>query len=295
MKPLSRLLRDPLLSFLVLGAAVFAASSLLDRSVPDTPGRIVVTKERIAQLVADFTRFHRRPPSADEQQGLIHDYLREEASYREAVALGLDRDDPIIRHRLRQKVEFVFDDVAALAEPTEAQLAAHLERHPDAFRIDPHVTFEQVYLDPRRRAADLARVASDLLGQLNHGTADAATAGDSFLLDHRFAAMPSSEVAKLFGADFASTLQQLPLGRWQGPVQSGYGPHLVLVRERTAGGVPALSEVRDAVRREWRNAERQTTKDRLYAGLLARYSVTVEQSNSEHAAAIVPHPDLRSR
>jgi hypothetical protein len=280
-----KLLRDRVVGFGVLGAGVFAASTVLDRSVPRSPDRIVVTGGRIAQLAEDFARLHRRPPSPDEQQALIRDYLHEEVSYREAVALGLDRDDPVIRQRLRQKMEFLFDDVGGLADPTDAQLAAYLGRHPDAFRSDPLVTFEQIYLDPQRRGTRLADDGSDLLERLNAGAADAATLGDPFLLDHRFAALPSSEVAKLFGDGFAGALQQVAVGRWQGPIPSGYGSHLVLVRERTAGGMPALAEVRDAVRRAWQAAERRKTKDELYASLLSRYAVTVEGPRPELAAA----------
>ncbi len=285
-----KLLREPLVHFLVLGAAVFAASSLLDRGAASEPRRVVITQGQIEQLAADFARFHRRPPSPEEQQELIRDCIHEEVSYREAVALGLDRDDPVIRQRLRQKMEFLFDDVAALAEPTDAQLDAYLTQHPDAFRIQSRVTFDQIYLDPQRRSATLSRDAAKLLTQLNQGAADASTLGDPFLLDHRFAATPSSEVATLFGEGFASALGQLPVGRWQGPIQSGYGPHLVLVRKRTPGGVSALSEVRDAVRREWMSAKRQKTRDTFYAGLLARYFITVEQQPRPElaAAAIVP-------
>lgn len=280
-----KLLREPLLHFAILGAAVFAASTLLDRHADGAPRRIVVTRAQIAQLAADFARFHRHAPSPQEQQGLIRDYIHEEVSYREAVALGLDREDPVIRQRLRQKMEFVFDDVAALAEPTDGQLDAYLKQHPDAFRVETRVTFEQIYLDPQRRSAHLAHDAVDLLAQLNGGQVDAARLGDSFLLEHRFDSIPSSEVAKLFGESFASALDQLPLGRWEGPIQSGYGTHLVLVRERTPGGVWALSEIHDAVRREWINAERQKTNDKLYTGLLTRYSVTVEQPSPELAAS----------
>lgn len=273
-----KMLREPLVHFVVLGAAVFAVATLVDRRAAGAPDQIVVTRDQVERLAADFARFHRRPPSPEEQRGLIRDYLHEEVSYREAVALGLDRDDPVIRHRLRQKVEFLFDDVGGLAEPTDQQLETYLQQHPDAFRSAPRVTFEQIYLDPQRRTATLATDAVALLVELNRGTVDAATRGDPFLLDHRFEAVPSSEVVALFGDSFASALERAPLGRWQGPIQSGYGPHLVRVGARTPAGVPPLSEIRDAVRREWMNAARQETRAKLHAGLLARYSVTVQEA-----------------
>jgi hypothetical protein len=273
-----KLLREPFLHFVWLGAAVFALSALMDRRAAGSPNQIVVTRDQTERLAADFARLHRRPPSPEEQRGLIRDYLHEEVSYREAVALGLDRDDPVIRNRLRQKVEFLFDDVGDLAEPTDQQLEAYLQQHPDAFRSAPRITFEQIYLDPHRRTATLATDAVALLAELNRGAVDAATRGDPFLLDHRFEAVSSSEVSALFGDGFAHALERAPLGRWQGPIQSGYGPHLVRVGARTPAGVPPVTEIRDAVRREWMNAARQETRAKLYDDLLARYSVTVQEA-----------------
>ena len=270
------LVRDPVLHFVVLGAAVFAVAAHVDRHAADEPDRIVVTRARIEQLAADFAAVHRRPPSPDERRGLIREYLHEEVSYREAVALGLDRDDPVIRHRLRQKVEFVFDDVGALTEPTDAQLEGYREQHADAFRREVHVAFEHVYLDPQRRSTSLAGDAAVLLAQLRRRALAPTALGDPFLLEHRFDATAASDIAALFGERFASALQQLPLGRWHGPIESGYGAHLVYVRARTPAGHPPLDDIRDAVRREWLHAQRQTAREKLYAGLLARYAVTVD-------------------
>jgi hypothetical protein len=274
-----KLLREPLLHFLLLGAGLFVAFGLAHRRTGPRPGNIVVTQGQIEQLAAGFTRFHRRPPSPDELEGLIRDHVREEVYYREALALGLDRDDANIRRRLRQKMEFISDDVAAMAEPTDEQLRAHLAAHPDAFRIEPRFTFEVVYLDPQRRSESLARDAAHLLARLNQAgaRADGSTVGDPFLLDHEFEEVASSEVATLFGERFAAKLGELAPRRWEGPIESGYGAHLVCVRERTEGRVPALDEVRDAVRREWANVQRQKASEQFYAGLLARYAVTIEQ------------------
>lgn len=272
------LLREPLVHFVAFGAAVFALATLVDRPAAGAPNQIVVTREQVERLTADFTRFNRRPPSPEEQQGLIREYLHEEVAYREALALGLDRDDPVIRHRLRQKVEFLFDDVGGLAEPTDPQLETYLRQHPGAFRHAASVSFEQIYLDPQRRGATLAADAAALRDGLNRGTIDALTHGDPFVLDDRFEGVPASEIAALFGESFATALEEAPLGRWQGPIQSGYGPHLVRVGARTPADVPPLAEIREAVRREWMNTARQETRAKLQASLLARYSVTVEEA-----------------
>ena len=189
---------------------------------------------------------------------MIDDYVREEVWYREALALGLDRDDTIIRRRLRQKLEFLAEDVAAQAEPSDDDLRAYLQAHPEAFAVEPHVTFRQVYLDPRRHGAHLARDVDRLLAELQQisHTADPAELGDGVLLAHRFDHVSAAEVRTLFGDTFAAGVSTLTPGQWQGPVPSGYGVHLVYVSERTAGRIPELVEVREAVRRAWAQAQR---------------------------------------
>jgi hypothetical protein len=194
------------------------------------------------------------------------------------MALGLDKDDTVVRRRLRQKMEFISDDIAAQTEPTDADLNAYLHAHPDSFRVEQRFSFRQVYLNPDKHAENLAGDAAQLLARLTGagGEADASALGDSFLLGHQFAAVPGSEVATQFGEEFAAKLGGLPPGQWQGPVESGYGVHLVLVSERTEGRFPALAEVRVAVRREWDNARRLEANEKFYQELLKRYTVTIE-------------------
>src|ERR1700751_2477737 len=145
-----RLLREPLLHFVLLGGAIFAAHSLVSRRSGAGPHReIVVSQGKLENLVTGFTRTWQRPPSREELRGLIRDYVREEAAYREAIAMGLDRDDTIIRRRLRQKLEFLNDDLAVNADPTDADLQSFLESHADEFKTGPAVTFQHVYLNPQ--------------------------------------------------------------------------------------------------------------------------------------------------
>jgi hypothetical protein len=195
------------------------------------------------------------------------------------MALGLDRDDTVIRRRLRQKMEFVTDDVAELAEPTNDELSAFLKTHADTFRVQRQFTFSQVYLNPERHGENLARDTAKLLAQLQQAgdNADLSELGDSFLLEHKFQALPASEVSKQFGEKFAAKLSELSPGQWQGPVESGYGVHLVLVSERMEGRLPALAEVRDVVRREWANTRRLEANEKFYQELLKRYVVTIER------------------
>lgn len=192
--------------------------------------------------------------------------------------MGLDKNDTVIRRRLRQKLEFVSDDIAAQVQPTEAELNAYLKAHPDAFRVEPRFTFRHVYFNPEKHGATLARDAANALAMLDQAgpKADPAAMGDSFLLEHHFDAMSASEVAKQFGKNFSTRLGTLQPGQWQGPVESGYGLHLVLLSKRTEGRPPELAEVRDAVRRELEDARRLEANEKFYQELRRRYTVTIE-------------------
>jgi hypothetical protein len=198
--------------------------------------------------------------------------------YREALALGLDRDDTIIRRRLRQKMEFISDEAAALESPTEQDLADHLTANADVFRIEPRATFSQVFLDPRQHEGTLEAEAARLRDSLNDDSAAVAPTalGDSLLLlqpDYEDASR--SEVARLFGTEFAEALFAQPTGRWVGPIPSGYGVHLVRVEALTPGRIPELAEVRPLVERDWANARRKALSDAFYDSLRAKYRVTI--------------------
>jgi hypothetical protein len=275
---LMQMLREPLAHFLVLGAALFLLFGTINRHGGSEPANIVVSQAQINHLATGFARTWRRPPTAEELEGLVRDYIREEVYYREAIALGLDRDDAVIRRRLQQKLEFVSEDVASLAEPTDADLRAYLLAHGEKFRTDERFTFSHVYLDPQRHQASISRDAADLLAKVKKaGTkADLSAIGDSFLLADHFEGIPRREVATLFGDKFAVALDDLALGEWQGPVESGYGVHLVHLSARTALREPALDDVRDNVRREWANAQRQQANEAFFQKLLSRYAVIVE-------------------
>jgi hypothetical protein len=276
-----RLLKEPFLHFLVLGAVIFIAYHLLSGKAGDEPQKITITEGQITSMIIGFSRTWQRPPTHEELEGLIRDRVREEVYSREAIAMGLDRDDTIIRRRLQQKLEFVTDDTAAPAEPGDAELAQHLKAHGDLFRINRRLTFKQVYLDPSKHAEHLAQDMDQLLVQLRErgGEVDLSSLGDPFLLEHRFEAAPTAEVAEEFGEKFVAKLGDIPAGQWCGPVESGFGLHLVFVEERTEGRLPELTEVRDAVLRDWTNARRLESNEKCFEDLLKHYAVTVERPN----------------
>jgi hypothetical protein len=275
---LKRILKEPLLHFLLLGAGLFVAFGLLQKPGGEGTNEIVVTAGEIEHLAASFAKTWQRQPTPQEMAGLLKDRVREEVYYREAMALGLNKDDVVIRRRLRQKMEFIADDVTAQVQPTDAELTAYLQAHPDSFRAEPQFTFRQVYLNPEKRGQSLARDTEQLLAKLSAmgDTADADTLGDPLLLEHTFTALPTSEIAKQFGPGFAAKLSELSPRQWQGPIQSGYGVHLVLISKRTDAQLPPLADVREAVRREWDNTRRLQANEKFYQQLLQHYTVTME-------------------
>jgi hypothetical protein len=276
--PVSRLIREPLVHFLLLGAAVFALSRLVGtESGPRRADTILVTQGNIDRMIEAFARTWQRPPTTAELRGLVDDYVREEAAYREAVAMGLDLDDTIIRRRLRQKLEFLAHDLA-LAEPTEEQLRAYFDQHGDDFRVDPRASFRHVYLNMDRRGEDAPRDAAELLEKLREGVApeELTGLGDPFLLPSAFEDVSETDVARQFGGDFAEQVFDVQPGDWAGPIESGYGLHLVLVERKTPGRRPELSEVRDQVVREWQVDQRRLANEAFYRAMLDRYEVVIE-------------------
>ena len=278
------LLREPLFQFLVLGAGLFGLFHLVDSRKAETPARIVVSSARIANLADGFARTWQRPPGSEELQGLVDDYIRDEVFYREGRAAGLDRDDVIIRRRVRQKMEFSAED-ASIPEPSETQLAAYLEANPERFKTEDHFSFHQVFLSATRRAAtidgDSKRVANALAGA--DAAVDATAIGDPFLLGEEFHAVSQNEVASVFGDGFAKRISMIEPGRWQGPIPSSFGQHFVYLSERIPGSLPPLDAVRQAVRGEWSNARRLEAEQKLYASLRERYEIVVEMPPAKSA------------
>ena len=236
-----------------------------------------------------FARTWRRPPSEEELQDLIEDYIRDEVFYREGRAAGLDRDDAVIRRRVRQKMEFLAEEIS-VPEPNEAQLAAFLASNPERFRAEDrsHIPsrLPECYAAPDTIDSDSKQVAS-ILARAD-AAVDATALGDPFLLGEEFRAVSATKVTNQFGESFAKRIFAMEEGRWQGPVASTFGQHFVFISERTTGGLPPLDDVRPAVRREWTNARRIEAEQKLYASLRDRYEIVVEAPRSKAAAGRQP-------
>jgi hypothetical protein len=264
---------------------LFALHDLVGKRNVEAPEKIVVSASRIANLGDGFARTWRRAPSEQELQGLIEDYVRDEVFYREGRAAGLDRDDVIIRRRVRQKMEFLAEDMS-VPEPSEEQLAVYLASNSERFRAEDQLPFHQVFLSATRRAntiEDDSKQVASVLARAD-ATVDAAALGDPFLLGQEFRDVSPSNVISTFGQEFARRISAMETGRWQGPLPSSFGQHFVVINERVSGGLPPLDAVRPAVRREWANARRLEAESKLYASLRERYEIIVEAPTPKSAS-----------
>jgi hypothetical protein len=237
--------------------------------------RIVVSGADIDRLAAAFSRTWHHPPDANELQAQIQDYIREEVLYRAALQLGLDKDDSIIRRRLRQKMEFLFEDT--VPPPSEAELRAYLQSHTDKFRLAPLISFRQVFVSTRRGVA-AEPDARQILARLAAHTPGAADAADTLLVGETFDRAPLDRIAALFGDDFAAALLHAAPEKWGGPLRSAYGLHLVLVTAVEPAATPPFEQVRAAVEREWFAERRSAAQAAQYKAVLAGYEVTVQDS-----------------
>ncbi len=269
---LGRLLREPLAHFLAIGLLLFLVYRVVggDRSVA---GReIVVDNQVVAALVQQFSGVWQRPPSAKELQGLIDGWVREEVLYREGVQYGLDRDDPVIRRRVRQKVDVLAEESQPSQPPTDAELAQWLRANAARYALPPVLTFEQAMIDPTRHAHDLQQVSENLRRQLQRG-ADPDAVTESRLLPARIADTPEDLVARDFGEEFIGALRVLPEGTWQGPVRSGFGLHFVKIVHRVPGRAPTLEEARAEVARDVEQDRRERAANAFYARARRHYQV----------------------
>lgn len=258
-------IREPLLHFLMIGIAVFVVYRLVAPPAPAPDERMIeVSAAQVERLVAQFEAVWNRPPSAAERAGLIDDLVREEIYYREALALGLDRDDTVIRRRLRQKMEFLSDAGASALTPDDDKLRAHFAAAPERFTPPARITFRQIALDdadPKPILAKLAEGADPL--QFGRGT----------LLPPAMEAAPATAVDGTFGQGFFAALSELEPGVWSGPVESAFGKHLVEVVAVEPATPPEFEAVRAAVEDDWRRETAGSLREAYYEALREGYDV----------------------
>ena len=269
-----KLLGEPMLHFLLIGLALFAAYRWV--SPRDSGGgRIVITQGILDDLVTQHVAARGREPSTSELNHLIESYVRDEILYREGVRLGLERDDIVVKRRVRQKIEMIAEEDAATRAPTDADLVAYLTANPARFVQPAILTFDQVFIGESGSAPGIVRVVAVTRDALRRG-ADPEELGKPTLLPHRMTRTPADLVARDFGPAFVGALEQVPIGEWVGPIDSSFGAHYVRVSARTPAAAPQLAAVRDQVAREWENDRRQRARNDAYTKMRGEYQVSIE-------------------
>ncbi len=270
---LPRILREPLIHFLLIGLALFALYGRVASEGADSR-TIAVDATRVADLSRQFQAVWSRPPTATELQGLVDSYIHDEVLYREGLAMGLDADDPVIKRRVRQKLDVISEEIGNQQAPTDAELSAYLAKNADAFRQPPILSFEQLFFSGDAPAAEVERLSREALAALNKGEPSAGV-GQATMLPATVTSMSADLVAREFGEAFAKQLESLPLNVWQGPIASGMGAHLVRITGRKPAQLPALADIRPMVLREWENDRRERNRAQVYQDMLENYTIVI--------------------
>jgi len=277
-------MRSPLLHFLLIGAALFMLYDLVSPPRPAAPGsRIELTEDDLKQIEMVWTAKWLRPPTPAEWRDLVDSKVREEVLYREALKMGLDQDDVIIRRRLGQKLEFLIEDVSSIRDPSTAELESWYKRNGAQFSLPGKATFCHIYFSPDVRSLRAEADAARALAALPAGTTcnSSAALGDRFPDQNYYAERTPDDVANSFGTQFAQSLFRLKPGSWQGPVESGFGWHLVLVDTLTPARIPAFGEVdRATIRSAWLDSQREESKRKAFEAMRAKYEVVLPKPSA---------------
>ena len=297
---LKRLLREPLLHFLLIGLALFAIYAYLHRGRLgiESSRQIPITLDDLRQMDLYFESQWRRPPTPQEFQAMVEDKVREEVLYREGLAMGLDKDDEIVKRRMAQKMQFLAEDVAAAHEPSTAELKAWFDKNTNKFALPSRYSFRHLYFSPDKRGKnaqeDAAKALAKIAGQQEDSKL-AASLGDQFMFQDYYGDRTPEAIAKEFGPQFAVALENLKPGSWQGPVESGYGWHLVYLDTVIPGRIPAFEEMEPDVKTAWLAEQKKTAWDKAYKEMRAKYTVLLPgppDKNAPQAPAPPPKKQI---
>ena len=285
------LLREPLVHFVFIGAAIYLLYGAFAEPVMDeTDKTIVVSAGEIEWMQSSWQKRWNRPPTDKEMDGLVQQYIRETVLYREALTMGLNQHDQVIRRRLAQKLEFLAKDLVALTPPTDEELQAYFAEHQDRYQEPARYTFTQVFIDPDKRGdatlADAEKIKATLIAK-GDAIEDAGALGDDFMLQNYYPEKDLIEIQKYFGSGFTESLVDLSPGQWHGPVLSGYGVHLVYVSNVSEPPAPVFAEVRERVTLDWKTDRGEELNEKFYANLRDQYTIVIEAPEEGNAVAAV--------
>jgi len=286
-----KLLREPLLHFMFIGAAIYLLYGVFAEPLPEADDKtIVVSAGEIEWMQTAWQKRWNRPPTAEEFDGLIQQYIKETVLYREALTMGLNQHDQVIRRRLAQKLEFLAKDLVALTPPTETELQSYFEENQARYQQPVLYTFTQVFIDPDKRGDatldDAEVIKANLIAQ-GEAIEDPGALGDDFMLQSYYPEKDGIEIQKLFGSGFTESLAELSPGQWHGPVLSGYGVHLVYISSISEPPAPEFAALRERVVQDWTMERGEEINDKFYASLREQYTVIIEEPDEEDTVAAV--------
>jgi len=278
---LTRLFKEPLLQFLIIGAAIYGAYALFASPEDDyRDNTILVDANRINVMISEWEARWSRSPTRQEIEGLIQAYIKEDVLYRQAVTMGLNEDDPITRRRMAQKLEFLTSDLASFQQPAEGELKQFFEENLDSYRDPDLISFTQIFINPDARGDATLVDAAQILEQVRAAgepTEETSQLGDRFMLQNYFAAATELDIRRQLGSGFAEQVMKLEPGQWHGPVLSGYGVHLVYVYDFQEAAPPVLENVQDRVREDWLAMKRDEFNAEFLKSLKDRYEIIIEE------------------
>ena len=285
------LLREPLVHFMFIGAVIYLLYGAFAEPVPEADDKtIVVTAGEIEWMQTAWQKRWNRPPTAEEFDGLIQQYIKETVLYREALTMGLNKHDMVIRRRLAQKLEFLAKDLVALTPPTDEELQTYFSEHQERYQEPVLYTFTQVFVDPDKRGdatLDDAEVIKATLIAQGDAIDDAGALGDDFMLRNYYPEKDQVELRKLFGSGFTEALVKLSPRQWHGPVLSGYGVHLVYVSNVSEPPLPVFAEMRERVSQDWKIETGEEINEKFYANLREQYTIVIEEPEQKDKVAVL--------
>ena len=292
---LKRAVREPLVHFLAIGAALFVLNGFINGPDEGPTGEtITISEGRVNQIAESFILLSGRLPTREEVESLVDDFVSEEVGYREAVAMGLDADDTIVRRRMRQKLEFLIEDAAASDQPAQADMQAWLDKHPEQYHLPERRAFRQVLFSADKRGAGAARDAEAALASLR-ANADPAKLGDTSMLPAAAPLTTQEGVTGLFGPDFSAALFAHEGEGWFGPIASPYGQHVVNILDVEKGRAVALSDVADRVSADIVESRRNDARDAFHARMRDRYHIRIEWPDPWKDLPATPDPAPKTR
>ncbi len=280
-----KLLREPLIHFIFIGATIYVLFGLFaEPELQETDNKIVVSSSEIEVFKTSWQKRWNRPPTDNELDGVIQQYIRETVLYRQALSMGLDKNDTVIRRRLAQKMKFLVEDLATMLDPDDQTLQAWFDDNKKRFQTPPRYTFTQIFFDPDKRGdatlTDAETVKASLLA--NSDTLKSVSEiGDGLMLQDYYPEKTPLEIRKQFGNGFTQSLMELSAEQWHGPILSGYGVHLIYIEMIVPVTTPTLAAIRDQVKSQWLDEQRQSLNKKFYAKLVDNYDIVIEEIITE--------------